>query len=261
MHVLDWLDGGSFIPSINEMLRPTEFFVPQSGKRMPKGWHDTNEALLGKGCGSLIDDDLNATILTWWLVKVRGASMPNWDLACEALYHGNRPALVLVEAKAHVNEFTGGAGGQGGENVDNRKQICEAIEEARKDLSRHGPEVNISSKSWYQFSNRVAFAWKLASHRIPTVLIYLGFWGDKGIGTEPLQNHDHWRETVLKSTCDIFPASQWEQPIDINGTPLWCLIRSRPCTRHPRRFRTQSRKAHRAKRLSQYGPKSLLQNS
>jgi len=95
MHVLDWLDGGLFIPSINEMiLRPTEFFVPQSGKRMPKGWHDTNEALLGKRCGSLIDDDLNATILTWWLVNVRGANVPNWDLACEALYHGNRPALV-----------------------------------------------------------------------------------------------------------------------------------------------------------------------
>jgi len=30
MHVLDWLDGGNFIPSINEMLRPTELFVPQS---------------------------------------------------------------------------------------------------------------------------------------------------------------------------------------------------------------------------------------
>ncbi len=35
MHVLDWLDGGTFIPSINAMLRPTELFVPRSGKRMP----------------------------------------------------------------------------------------------------------------------------------------------------------------------------------------------------------------------------------
>jgi len=231
MHVLDWLDGGSFIPSINGMLRPTEFFVPQSGKRMPKGWHDTNEALLGKECGSLIEDDLNATILNWWLANVRGANIPNWDLACEALYHGNRPALVLVEAKAYVNEFIGGAGGQGGKNDDNRKQISKAIEEARKALSRHAPEVNISSESWYQFSNRVAFAWKLASHRIPTVLIYLGFLGDNEISTEPLRNDHHWRETVLKSTCDIFPAWLWGRPIDINGTPLWCLIRSLPCTR------------------------------
>jgi hypothetical protein len=55
--------------------------------------------------------------------------------------------------------------------------------------------------------------------------------GDKGISTEPFRDHDHWRETVLNSTRDIFPASLWERPIDINGTPLWFLIRSLPCTR------------------------------
>ena len=60
MDVLDWLDGGTFIPSINEMLRPTELFVPQSCKRMPGGWDNADEALLGKECGSLIDDSLNA---------------------------------------------------------------------------------------------------------------------------------------------------------------------------------------------------------
>jgi hypothetical protein len=28
MHVLDWLDGGTFVSSINQMLQPSEFFVP-----------------------------------------------------------------------------------------------------------------------------------------------------------------------------------------------------------------------------------------
>src|SRR5437763_11380962 len=88
MHVLDWLDGGLFLPSINEMLQRTELFVPQSGKRMPTGWDNTDEARLGKECGALIDNNLNVTLRKWWLVNVRGANIPNWDLGCEALYHG-----------------------------------------------------------------------------------------------------------------------------------------------------------------------------
>jgi len=48
MHVLDWLDCGTFITSINRMLRPTGFLVPQSGNRMPRGWHDPREARLGR---------------------------------------------------------------------------------------------------------------------------------------------------------------------------------------------------------------------
>ena len=136
MHLLDWLDGGSFIPSINEMLRPTELFVPQSGKRMPTGWDKTDEARLGKEWGGLIDGGLNDILLGWWLVHPAGANVPNWDLACQALYHGNKPALVLAEAKAHVKEFTDEAAGIGAVNPDNGKRIAKAIEEARADLSQ-----------------------------------------------------------------------------------------------------------------------------
>jgi hypothetical protein len=185
MHVLDWLDGGTFIPGINEMIRSTELFVPRSGKRMPGGWDNTDEARLGKECGALIEDSLNATLVNWWLVNVAGANVPNWDLACQAPYHGNKPALVLVEAKAYLREFTSEAKGQSGENIDNRTQISRAIGQARETLSQHDPGVRISSDSWDQFSNRIAFAWKLASHGIPTALIYLGFLGDKGIDTDP----------------------------------------------------------------------------
>lgn len=224
MHVLDWLDGGMFIPSVNEMLRPTELFVPQGGKRMAKGWDSPDEAQLGKDCGSLIDDCLNAELLKWWLVKAAGANVPNWDLACEALYDGNRPALVLVEAKAYVREFTNGACGNSAKNEDNRKRIKTAIEEACVGLSQHVPGVNISSDSWYQFSNRVAFAWKLASLRVPTALIYLGLLGDKGISADPLRDHDHWRETVVNSTRQIFERG--ETLIDMLGPALAPLLRS-----------------------------------
>jgi hypothetical protein len=232
MHVLDWLDGGSFLPSINAMLRLTELFVPQSGKRMPTGWDNPDEARFGKECGTLIDDSLNATLLRWWLTNAAGANVPNWDLACEALHHGSRSALVLVEAKAHVREFTDGAGGNAAANADNRERIAAAIEEARADLSGYVPGVRISSDSWYQFSNRVAFAWKLASHGIPSALVYLGFLGDQGISTDPIRDYGHWCDTVLDNTQHIFPTSLWKHPIDINGTPLWFLIRCLPCIRH-----------------------------
>jgi hypothetical protein len=236
MHVLDWLDGGNFIPGINELLRPTQLFVPQSGKRMPKGWDDTDEALLGRECGGLLDDSLNAILLKWWLVNVGGANVPNWDLACQALYHGDKPAIVLAEAKAYVREFTGEAGGGGAQNEDNRMRITAAIEEACAGLSVRVPGVRISYDRWYQFSNRIAFAWKLASQRIPTALIYLGFTGDKGISAEAFGDHEHWKKTVLDNTRDVFPVSAWEDRLDIDGTPLWLLIRSLPCARQsPRR--------------------------
>src|SRR4051812_48518227 len=189
MHVLDWLDGGRFISSINGVLRPTELFVPQSGKRMPRGWDSPDEARLGKECDSLIDDRMNQTLLDWWLAEIRGANVPNWDLACGALYDGNRPAFVLAEAKAHVGEFTAGTGGNAAGNEKNGRRIKEAIEEAREGLSRHAQGVKISSDKWYQFSNRVAYAWKLASLGVPTALIYLGFLGDKGLGA-PFEDHD-----------------------------------------------------------------------
>src|SRR5687768_17514962 len=96
---------------------------------------------------------------------------------CRA-HSGSNPALVLIEAKAHVQEFTNGAAGQPANiNSENRERIGRAISEARDALSRHANEIGISRDSWYQFSNRVAFAWKLASEGTPTALIYLGFTG------------------------------------------------------------------------------------
>ncbi len=239
MHVLDWLDGGAFIPSINAMLRPTELFVPRSGKRMPAGWDNSDEACLGRECDSLIGSDLNDTILHWWLANPHPmANIPNWDLVCQALYHGNRSALVLVEAKAYVTEFTRESKGQGGNNPDNRKQISQAIDEVREALSLRSPGVKISADYWYQFANRIAFTWKLASHGIPSALVYLGFLGDKEISTDHFGHYGHWCDTALNNIREIFPASLWERRIDINGTPLWFLIRSLPCIRQsPRRSR------------------------
>ena len=70
----------------------------------------------GKHSGGLIDRTLDTQLLDWWLVNSKGANIPNWDLACQTLHHGNRTALVLVEAKAYVREFTQGARGHSAED-------------------------------------------------------------------------------------------------------------------------------------------------
>jgi hypothetical protein len=141
---------------------------------------------------------------------------------------------VLVEAKAYVREFTEGARGHGSENEQNATRITTAIEEAASDLSRHTPGVKISSDAWYQFSNRIAWAWKLASLGVPTALVYVGFTKDQGIASDPLKSDDHWRDVVISNTEQIFPPSLWGCPLDVRGTPLWFLLRSRACTRQSR---------------------------
>lgn len=235
MHVLDWLDGGDFVSSINRMLHGTDFLVPASGKRMPTGWDCPQEARLGKECRGLLETDRNQRLLEWWLATTPGANVPNWDLACTALYGGDRPALVLVEAKAHVPEFDAGEKGKKPGNRENDERIWEAISEACRALAGHADGVGISRDSWYQFSNRVAFAWKLASTGIPTALIYLGFTGDSGMEKigPPLRNDAHWRDTVVEKlrVRNVFPVTLWEREIDCGAAPLWLLVRSRACMR------------------------------
>lgn len=238
MHVLDWLDGGGFTASLNAMLRPTGFLAPESGTRMPGGWHQRDEARLGKDCGTLIKPDLNAALLNWWLAKPGGANVPNWDLACTAISHGGTPSLILGEAKAHEAEFKAGRPGKTAGNPENDARIGAAIEEARTGLARHSDKVGISKDRWYQFSNRVAFAWKLAASGIPTVLVYVGFTEDEGMARigEPLRDDAHWRGLVC-STLDeagVFPASLWEREIDCGAAPLWMLTRTRRCPRQSR---------------------------
>lgn len=91
----------------------------------------------------------------------------------------------------------------------------------------------ISRDRFYQFSNRLAFAWKLASLGIPTVLVYLGFTGDDGISDcdEPLRDDQHWRRIVQDQVAPVFPVECWGRAVLIDGTPVWFLIRSLSCPR------------------------------
>ena len=68
-------------------------------------------------------------------------------------------------------------------------RIAKAIAEASEALSRHVLSVKFGQTA-RKFSNRIAFAWKLASHGVPTTLIYLVLLGDEG-SPNVLQDHNH----------------------------------------------------------------------
>ena len=151
-------------------------------------------------------------------------------MACEV---EGRPGLVLVEAKANVPELS--VAGKLLDTVassassENHQQIGRAISEACAELQRVSASTAISRDSHYQLSNRVAFAWKLASLGVPTVLVYLGFCGDDGIvdAGMPFADPTHWNAVFAEYARSVVPQDLFERRIDCGAASAWLLIRSR----------------------------------
>jgi len=174
-----------------------------------------------------------SSLRTWWLTYERGANTPNWDLAAGCEVEG-RPGLILVEAKANVPELSVAgksmdAGGSAA-SIANHERIALAIEEACAALRRVSDATSISRDSHYQLSNRVAFAWKVASLGVPTVLVYLGFVADTGIsdaGT-PFATEANWRSAFAEYAYSVVPNELFERRLECGAAPAWLLVRSRP---------------------------------
>ncbi len=119
-----------------------------------------------------------------------------------------RPGLILVEVKANVPEL--GVAGKliapdaSKNSLENHERIGRAIAEARAGPSAHLPGIAISATSHYQPSNRLAFAWKLATLGIPTVLIHLGLTGDEGLQGvgAPFENDAHGQRRLYTGVRD-----------------------------------------------------------
>ena len=233
-HILDWadLEQDAFLPSLNELLHPTGAVVGPSDLWMPRGYDRPKEAKLQASYATFLSKALGRQLSDWWLVHKRGANVPNWDLVATCSIGGRR-GLVLVEAKAHENELSSAGKGLRANASDNSRenheQIGRAIEEARAALDRIVPGVRISRDSHYQLSNRVAFAWKLASLGVSSILMYLGFIGDEGI--EDVGSHfkseTHWRETVWDYMKQVLPSDFVERPIPCGAATMQLIIRSR----------------------------------
>ena len=138
----------------------TDFWMPCGRPVWTDGrWNrkPAAEARLDRDAGFLAPK-LRQQLRDWWLAVPKGANTPNWDLAATCRIEG-RKGLLLVEAKAHVNELSdAGKSKPARENSRrNHKRIGSAIEEARTGLALvSGGSWGISRDRCYQLSNRFA---------------------------------------------------------------------------------------------------------
>lgn len=237
--MLDWVSQPRFLPELLALAQPAECCVTASSIWKPLGYAESAEARLDRfGPEAYPDHPAWSKIPSWWLRHAAGANTPNWDLALSALIEGE-PGLILVEAKANVPELSKGGkaeplrsaeGKPDSHSTENHRQIAQAIVEARQALEPILPGISIAVDRHYQLSNRLAFAWRLASLGIPTVLLYLGFTGDDGIADvgDPFRDDAHWQSTFRGHLAQICPEGVLNRPVPCGMSKFWLLSRSRP---------------------------------
>lgn len=238
MHVLDWTEQPTFAVDLLRLVQPVRCTVDANARWMPQGHAHPAEARLETFGPQAFPDKPTSiwqALHDWWLVN--GGNTPNWDIALRANIEGE-PGLILVEAKANVPELDNGPKAQrkdrspGSEANDRR--IRQALEEAHTALEAEVPGVKLSCDADYQLSNRIAFTWKLASLGTPTVLVYLGFTGDKGMdasGRAMFRDADAWTSAFTSHLQTAAQPSILERRIPTTGAAMWMLARSKPVLR------------------------------
>lgn len=232
-HVLDWTGRPEFCIELLQLVQPLDPRITSRSQWMPRGDAASEEARLETfGPHILPNREIWAQLRAWWLAHEAGANTPNWDIAMGCEIDG-QTGLILVEAKANASELSDRgklldkAASPAG--VENHQQIERAISDVRVALQAISAGTAISVDSHYQLSNRVAFAWKLASLGVPTILVYLGFLGDSGIADvgSPLKDSAHWHEVFAAHAYPVVPRELFERRIDCGKASAWFLVRSR----------------------------------
>jgi len=233
-HVLDWVSQPRFAEELLHLAAPVNCRIRPDSRWKPRSFADATEARLETfGPEVMPDHPAWPQVASWWLAHQRGANTPNWDIALSCDIEG-QAGLVLVEAKANVPEL--GTAGKtrdpmaSDKSLENHERIAAAITEARLGLTSALPGIAINRDAHYQLSNRLAFAWRLTTLGIPTVLMYLGFTGDEGIRDvgEPFATDQHWQDTFgahLKAVC---PTSPLSGPVQLESARFWVVSRSKP---------------------------------
>lgn len=206
-----------------------DFWMPR-GKpiRDANGWDTSpaDECRLDRDRGFVAVGD-RIRLRDWWLAVKRGANTPNWDLASTCRVEGKR-GLLLVEAKAHTGELSDG--GTGASNQRNVRSIGVAIREANDSLaSVAGGDWNLSKDHHYQLANRFAWSWKLASMRVPVVLVYLGFLHAEEMqdgDNRPFRNQEDWTDALKAHAHGVVDDACWERRLEVDGTPLRPIVRT-----------------------------------
>lgn len=203
---------------------------------MPNGFEEVAEAQLHNAPRLCRNEVIGGTLKSWWLaVAGSNTTTPNWDIASTCRV-GDKPGLLLVEAKAHDaelrNEEKGKAIGSQASQHSQRNHISigGCIEEAGLELTAAtGLPWCLSRDQRYQMANRFAWSWKLKSMGIPVVLVYLGFTGCEEMRRPkqfPFSNHEDWNRLVLEHSSGMIPSTVWDQCWSVGGHHLIPIIRT-----------------------------------
>jgi hypothetical protein len=209
---------------LNSLVSP-HAVVTTEDRWAPRGFLEPDEAKLGETPEFLPKTD-RAVLTSWWLAQPGRANTPNWDLVSTCQIEGHR-GIILAEAKAHEGELSDDA--SGATNPENSQQIKKALFEATVAWNALASGFALSANSYYQLSNRFAFAWKVATMGTPVVLLYLGFLDAQEMkdGSRVLlKDYAHWRYCLLARSKGTIPENAWDRTFDVNGTPLTILISS-----------------------------------
>lgn len=235
MHILDWVESPQFLPQLQQMVTSSGFTVLPDADYQPKGRHASCESVLTGADERFLFAEHQRQLKDWWLVHQQGAKMPTWDLVVTAKDAGGQDGLILVEAKAHATELRIGGKDrptretpeQQARSDANHQRIGEAIAEASRALQYAVPGIALTCKTNYQFCNRVAVAWNLASQGVPVVLLYLGFVGDREINPITFLKTDaDWQAAFRQHTTMQFPVTHLEKRIDCGAAAFWLVARS-----------------------------------
>jgi len=201
--IIKLVESPDFIEEINKLIKPTGAKITVYDNWIPKSIRLHKEAELNDFLKFNFSQGLSSGITNWWL-KV-DTTTPNWDLTSTCSIDGVK-GVLLIEAKAHVNELKNEEKGKSLDNnasensKENHEQIGQAIDEANENLKTQDSEIHISRDKCYQLSNRIAFAWWLANQGIPVVLVYMGFLNceDMNDGKRKLFTKDEdWQECFI----------------------------------------------------------------
>lgn len=239
-----WLTHGAaenVATSLTSLIAPWGHVSPND-KWMPQGFRVLDEAQLHIA-PRLLDPRICRQLGEWWLPLDRQtARTPNWDIASTCTVEG-KPGLLLIEAKAHVEELDHAEAGRKIETKNreereaSHKTIGAAMDSACAELrDETGLDWRISRDSHYQMSNRFAWSWKLTERGIPVILIYLGFLKaeemEKG-GSKSFADHSAWEQVVRSHSAALFPDEVWNRPWAVNGQSFIPLIKSIDQPLHP----------------------------
>ncbi len=168
------------------------------------------------------------TLQKWWFEQPTGET-PNWDFTSTARIKG-KDGLLLFQAKTYKDEiFISKSRIRGEVSENNHESIRVAIEEANEGLNtafgnNSSEKFNISIDNHYQLSNRFAWCWKLASMKIPVVLVYLGFLNATEM-PKPFNSEREWLECFEgEKTSAVIPYEAWGKTLLINDTPFTPLL-------------------------------------